>query len=185
MQRFQPDLWRDRLTGHWGPSIQVTTPWNPGWRGPGFDADRMSPLLATATPQLPKSLLATHPRTPAEPRNQPKRQRDRAGASIGSDPPTPFAHRAKAPSSPELPCARRHGPAKPSPTTCPRRPPKHGTAKRQRDRAGASIGSDPPTPSRTARKPHPRPSFPARAGSAPRSPHLRHAPDARRVMGDL
>jgi len=146
MQRFQPDLWRDRLTGHWGPSIQVTTPWNPGWRGPGFDADRMSPLLATATPQLPKSLLATHPRTPAEPRNQPKRQRDRAGASIGSDPPTPFAHRAKAPSSPELPCARRHGPAKPSPTTCPRRPPKHGTAKRPRDRAGASIGSDPPTP---------------------------------------
>ena len=59
--------------------------------------------------------------------------------------------------SPEPPCAG----------LIPQSTPKY--AKRQRDRAGASIGSDQTSPSRTARKPHPPPSFPARAGPIPRS----------------
>jgi len=50
-----------------------------------------------------------------------KRQRDRAGASIGSDPP-PLAQSAKALSSHELPCALRPGPAGAH------RPPTHPTS---------------------------------------------------------
>jgi hypothetical protein len=46
----------------------------------------------------------------------------------------------------------------------------YASTQRQRDRAGASIGSDQTSPPRTARKPHPPPSFPASAGPIPRSP---------------
>ena len=53
--------------------------------------------------------------------------------------------------------------------------PKPTTPNQQRDRAGASIGSDHQKPSRTARKQRPPPSFPARAGPFPRPLTQTHA----------
>ena len=96
--------------------------------------------------------------------------------------PKPLAHSAKATPSPELPCACRTVPAKPVIDNPPKSPsptpplnhqrPFLTTAHpgRQRDRTGASIGSDHQNPSRTARKQRSPPSFPARAGPFPRSP---------------
>jgi len=60
---------------------------------------------------------------------------------------------------PELPCERRTAPAEP-----------HHRARRQRERAGASIGSEQPKLWRTAPRLNPPPSFPASAGPLPRSP---------------
>jgi hypothetical protein len=72
----------------------------------------------------------------------------------------------------------RGAPTHDSPQAPAQRPNHPTTSKRQRDRAGASIGSDQTSPSRTARKPYPPPSFPARAGPIPRSPHPRLTPSA-------
>jgi len=49
-------------------------------------------------------------------------ERDRAGASIGSDQTHPLAHSAKAPSFPEFPCERRPGPAEPGTKDPPKSP---------------------------------------------------------------
>ena len=57
---------------------------------------------------------------------------------------------------------------------CPSSPKPH-TPRQQRERAGASIGSDHQKPSRTARKQHPPPSLPARAGPFPRPLTQTHA----------
>ncbi len=56
--------------------------------------------------------------------------------------------------------------------------PSCASTKRQRDWAGASLGSDQTSPSRAARKPHPPPSFPASAGPIPRSPFEAPIPSA-------
>ena len=55
-----------------------------------------------------------HWKCPSSPKpHTPRQQRERAGASIGSDHQKPLAHSAKATPSPELTCARRTVPAKP------------------------------------------------------------------------
>ena len=102
--------------------------------------------------------------------------------------PKTLAHSTKATPSPELPCARRTVPAMPVIDNPPKSPsptpplnhqrPFLTTAHpgRQRDRTGASIGSDHQNPSRTARKQRPPPSLPARAGPIPRSPAPKTCP---------
>ena len=122
-----------------------------------------------------------------------KRQRDRSGASIGtSTSGSPSRGRAKAQLAPTFPAsagpiprslhrqqAPGASPGTPPPqnrcfsSTATIKPPHRGTypqsTKRQRNRAGASIGSEQQIPSRTARTGSPSPSFPASAGPIPRS----------------
>ncbi len=66
---------------------------------------------------------ATHPKRQPHDRTTPRRQRDRAGASLGGEPTTP-SRTARKPHPPQsLLSARRLGPAKPPPTTHPKRQP--------------------------------------------------------------
>ena len=87
-----------------------------------------------------------------------KRQRARAGASIGT-------------SSPYSP-SRASAKAQPAPRSLRAQDRSRGAPIRQaeRDRSEASIEGDHPNPSRTARKLLPPPSLPANAGPIPRSP---------------
>ena len=67
--------------------------------------------------------------------------------------------------------------AKPPPTTHPKRQPHdQPTPRRQRDRAGASLGGEPTTPSRTARKPHPPQSLLSARRLGPAKPKPSHPP---------
>ena len=97
-----------------------------------------------------------HWKCPSSPKpTPPNQQRDRAGASIGSDHHKPLAHSAKAIPPPSLPASA--GPF-PRPTT----------PNQQRERAEASIGSDHQKPLAHSAKAIPPPSLPARAGPFPR-----------------
>jgi hypothetical protein len=88
-----------------------------------------------------------------------QRQRDRAGASIGTSTPCPPSRdSAKAQPAPTFPASA--GPV-------PRRPPKTAA---ERDRTEASTGSDQALPLAHSAKAGPSPSFPASEGSVPRSP---------------
>jgi hypothetical protein len=75
--------------------------------------------------------------------------------------------------------ARRLGPAKPQPTTHPKRQPNdQPTPRRQRDRAGASLGGEQTTPSRTARKLQSSPEPPQRAQARSREALTHDPPQA-------
>ena len=56
----------------------------------------------------------------------------------------PVARQRESSAGPNVPCERRTDPAEPPPTTHPKRQPNDRTTRRQRDRAGASIGTSTP-----------------------------------------
>jgi hypothetical protein len=81
-------------------------------------------LIRTSLIQSLSRSVTTHPQST-------QRQRDRAGASIGSDQTPPLAHSAKASPYPELPCERRTDPAEPRRGTDPQRQPRHSATEKQ------------------------------------------------------
>jgi hypothetical protein len=136
-------------------------------------------------------LNETQPHTPGRPRNP-------TGASIAGEQHQPLAHSAKTSPSPSLPASA--GPVPQSPgthdpapesvppllstisrptqntrkTPSPESPTRHPPTTHSRGGRGTgperALEAIKPLPSRTARKPHPTPSFPASAGPIPRSP---------------
>ena len=96
----------------------------------------------------------------------------------------PVARQRESPAGPNVPCERRTGPAEPHhhdtpvndsyfsswATITPHRGTGSQSTQRQRDQAGASIGTSTPCPpSRDSAKAQPAPTFPASAGPIPRS----------------
>ena len=99
---------------------------------PILGQESVPPKPQNPTPGSPKNPPLRH-----HPPAHPGRQRDRAGASIGSDQTPPLAHSAKASPYPELPCERRPDPAEPRRGTDPQRQPRHSaTAKQSRAPGG-------------------------------------------------
>ena len=121
-----------------------------------MEAIKPSPRAQRDNPILPRASLRAQARSRGAPAHDPPQapaQRPNHPAAAGPgrskhwnvDTLIPIARQRESSAGPNVPCERRTDPAEPPPTTHPKRQPNRQTTKRQRDRAGASLGTSTPT----------------------------------------